>query len=113
MDARQCWNDRPQFGVHLVSQKLRAKNYKTFMGFNSCSVLLFLFYILSTSFPNLNAGNGRSSPFLTCPSSDLPQLLLQIMDQCIYLHRAEMHAPGGLFRPLFDLPLCGSRRATF
>ena len=33
MDARQCGNDRPGFGVHAVSQKLRANNYKSLLGF--------------------------------------------------------------------------------
>ena len=26
MGARQCWNDRPGFGMHSVTQKLRAYN---------------------------------------------------------------------------------------
>ncbi len=33
MGASQCGNDRPGFGVHSVSQKLSANNYKRISGF--------------------------------------------------------------------------------
>ena len=33
MDRGQCGNDRPGFGVHSLSQKLSANNYKRFSGF--------------------------------------------------------------------------------
>jgi hypothetical protein len=33
MDASQCGNDRPGFGVHSISQKLSAKTFKTLLRF--------------------------------------------------------------------------------
>jgi hypothetical protein len=53
----------PNSGMHGVSIKRK----KTFSGFCILFCLLFLFFCLSNSFPNLNAGNCRSSSFLTGP----------------------------------------------
>ncbi len=33
MDARQCGNDRPGFGVHSISEKLSAITFKTLLRF--------------------------------------------------------------------------------
>ena len=52
----------PQF-----PQKLRATTLKRFRDYNTVLTWYWYWYSSSNSFPNWNAGNRRSSPFLTSP----------------------------------------------
>jgi hypothetical protein len=45
MDASQCWNDRPRFGVNSISQKLSAYN-----SFKHYKIKSLVFYNYNTVF---------------------------------------------------------------
>jgi hypothetical protein len=65
MGTSQCGNDQPGFGMPAITQKLRASNYKRFLGFKS--IVHSCFVYIPAQFPSLNAGNGRLSSSLTGP----------------------------------------------
>ncbi len=87
----------PQF-----RRNCRLQTRKGFGGGNPESRFLYslLSFLVHTQFPNSNTGMAVRP--LSWPghreASDWPQLMLQIMDQCIKLHRTEIHAPCGLFK---------------
>jgi hypothetical protein len=108
MGAREPANDRPGFGLVAVSTNCDHTTIKRFSEYMKYFKKIPTEIYDSNNFQQFTIPENRSDVRmqgvvvrpLSWPvhASVLPRLLLQNMDQPIYLHRTEIHAPVRLFK---------------
>jgi hypothetical protein len=114
MGASQCGNDRPGFGVPSISQKLRANNCKRFSGFLNKKIFCSVRFLSLSPVSNLNAGEWcfvlipDRSTRLICHRCCFKSWINELYSFALKFQRLFAFS-----RPLYDLPLRGSWRATF